>query len=77
MECINIDYVGPYTDGGYALVFIDMFTRWIEIHAVDNASAVLKNPLSAFYPTLAVMVLLANFNPIVALILLISFYENS
>jgi len=38
MECINIDYVGPYPDGGYVLVFIDCFTRWIELFAVDAAS---------------------------------------
>jgi transposase InsO family protein len=38
MECINIDYVGPYPDGGYALVIIDCFTRWIELFAVESAS---------------------------------------
>ena len=38
MECINIDFVGPYPDGGYVLVIIDCFTRWIELFAVDAAT---------------------------------------
>jgi transposase InsO family protein len=38
MECINIDYVGPYPDGGYVIVIIDTFTRWIELMAVDAAT---------------------------------------
>ncbi len=38
MECINIDYVGPYPDGGYTLVIIDTFSRWIELFAVDAAT---------------------------------------
>jgi transposase InsO family protein len=39
MECINIDFVGPYQDGGYLLVFIDTFTRWVEIYPTEDASA--------------------------------------
>jgi transposase InsO family protein len=38
MECLNIDYVGPYPDGGYVLVIIDCFSRWIELFAVNSAS---------------------------------------
>jgi hypothetical protein len=38
MECLNIDYVGPYPDGGYTLVIIDTFTRWIELFPVDAAT---------------------------------------
>jgi hypothetical protein len=38
MECLNIDYVGPYPDGGYVLVLIDCFSRWIELFDVDSAS---------------------------------------
>jgi hypothetical protein len=38
MECLNIDYVGPYPDGGYTLVIIDTFSRWIELFAVDAAT---------------------------------------
>jgi transposase InsO family protein len=44
MECINIDYVGPFPDGGYVLVIIDCFTRWLELYAVDSATG----ELSAF-----------------------------
>ena len=35
----NIDFVGPYKDGGYLLVFIDTFTRWVEIYPTEDASA--------------------------------------
>ena len=28
--------VGPYPDGGYCLVIIDCFSRWVELFAVDN-----------------------------------------
>jgi hypothetical protein len=38
MECINIDYVGPYPDGGYSFVIIDAFTRWVELMAADAAA---------------------------------------
>ena len=38
MECLNIDYVGPYPDGGYCLVIIDCFSRWVELFAVDNVT---------------------------------------
>jgi transposase InsO family protein len=38
MEILNIDYVGPYPDGGYALVIIDCFSRWIEIFPVDSTT---------------------------------------
>jgi transposase InsO family protein len=38
MECINIDFVGPYPDGGYVLVIIDCFTRWLEVFAVERAT---------------------------------------
>jgi transposase InsO family protein len=38
MECLNIDYVGPFSDGGYILVIIDCFTRWVELFAVDSAT---------------------------------------
>jgi transposase InsO family protein len=39
MECLNIDYVGPYPDKGYCLVFTDTFTRWIELFPVDSANS--------------------------------------
>ena len=39
MECINIDFIGPYPDKGYVLNFIDTFTRWVELYAVPEATA--------------------------------------
>jgi transposase InsO family protein len=39
MECLNIDFVGPYPDGGYVLVLVDTFTRWVELYCVDAADA--------------------------------------
>jgi transposase InsO family protein len=36
MECLNIDFVGPYPDKGYVFVAIDTFTRWVELwHSID------------------------------------------
>jgi transposase InsO family protein len=39
MECLNIDFVGPYPDGGYVMVIIDTFTRWVELFAAKSADA--------------------------------------
>jgi transposase InsO family protein len=39
MECLNIDFVGPYPDNGYVLVMTDTFTRWVELTCVDAATA--------------------------------------
>ena len=39
MECLNIDFVGPYPDGGYVLVIIDTFTRWVELYPCEAATA--------------------------------------
>jgi hypothetical protein len=39
MECINIDFIGPYPDGGYVLVKVDAFTRWVELDCVPAADA--------------------------------------
>ena len=39
MECLNIDFVGPYPDGGYVLVIIDTFTRWVELYLAKKADA--------------------------------------
>ena len=39
MECLNIDFVGPYPDDGYTLVIIDTFTRWVELHPCVAANA--------------------------------------
>ena len=39
MECLNIDFVGPYPDKGYLLVIIDTFTRYVNIYPVPEATA--------------------------------------
>jgi hypothetical protein len=39
MECLNMDFVGPYPDGGYILVIIDTFTRWVELYHSPNATS--------------------------------------
>ena len=39
MECLNIDFVGPYPDKGYLLVIIDMFTPYVNIYPVPEATA--------------------------------------
>jgi Integrase core domain len=36
MECLNVDFVGPFQDVGYVFVIIDTFTRWVELfHTID------------------------------------------
>jgi hypothetical protein len=39
MECLNIDYIGPYPHEGYVLNIIDTFIRWVELCAVPNPTA--------------------------------------
>ena len=39
MECLNMDFVGPYPDKGYLLVIIDTFTRYVNIYPVPEATA--------------------------------------
>jgi hypothetical protein len=39
MECLNIDFIGPYPDQGYVLNIVDTFTRWVELYAVPHATA--------------------------------------
>jgi transposase InsO family protein len=31
MECLNIEFVGPYPDKDYVFIAIDTFTRWVEL----------------------------------------------
>jgi RNase H-like domain found in reverse transcriptase/Integrase core domain len=40
MECLNVDFVGPFQDGGYIFVIIDTFTRWVELfHTIDATAS--------------------------------------
>ena len=39
MECLNIDFVGPFPDQGYILVIVDTFTRWVELYHTTDATA--------------------------------------
>jgi hypothetical protein len=39
MECLNIDFIGPYPDKSYILVIIDTFTRWVELFYSSAATA--------------------------------------
>ena len=39
MECLNIDFIGPYPDKGYVSVIIDCFTRCVELYHVIEATA--------------------------------------
>ena len=39
LECINIDFIGPFSDKGYILVMIDTFTRFVELYATKDATA--------------------------------------
>ena len=40
MECLNIDFVGPFPDGGHILVIIDTFTRWTELYHTTDSTAI-------------------------------------
>ena len=39
MECLNIDFIGPYPDKGYVLVIVDTFTRFVELIPCPDATA--------------------------------------
>ena len=39
MECLNIDFVGLFPDGGHILVIIDTFTRSTELYHTTNSTA--------------------------------------
>ena len=39
MDCLNIDFIGPFPDQGYILVIVDTFTRWVELYHTTDATA--------------------------------------
>ena len=39
MECLSIDFIGPFTDQGFILVLLDTFTRWVELYHTTDATA--------------------------------------
>ena len=39
MECLNIDFIGPFPDQGYILVIVDTFTQWVELYHTTDATA--------------------------------------
>ena len=39
MQCLHMDFIGPYPDKGYVLVIICTFTRWVELYPVLEATA--------------------------------------
>ena len=45
MECLNIDFIGPYPDKGYVFVIIDTFTRWVELPNIYSNILVDSGPL--------------------------------
>jgi transposase InsO family protein len=39
MECLYIDFVGPFPDDGCVFVIVDTFTRWVELYHNLDATA--------------------------------------
>jgi transposase InsO family protein len=39
MECLIIDFVGPFPDDGNVSVIVDTFTRWVELYHTLDATA--------------------------------------
>ena len=39
MECLNIDFIGPFPDGGHILVIVCTFTRWVELYVTKDCTA--------------------------------------
>ena len=39
MECLNMDFIGPFPNKGYILAFVDTFTRWIEMFVTPDATS--------------------------------------
>ena len=39
MECLNIDFIGPFPHQGYILLIVDTFTRWVKLYHNTDATA--------------------------------------
>jgi transposase InsO family protein len=39
MECLYVDFIGPFPDGGYIFAIVDTFTRWVELFPTVDAAA--------------------------------------
>ena len=39
MECLNIDFIGPFPDQGYILVIVNTFIRWVELYHTTDATS--------------------------------------
>ena len=39
MDCLNIDFIGPFPVKGYILVIVCTFTRWVELYATIDATS--------------------------------------
>ena len=39
MECLNIEFLGPFPDKGYVLISVCTFTRWVELYLTTDATA--------------------------------------
>jgi hypothetical protein len=59
MECLNIDFIGPYPNKSYVLVIVDTFTRWVELFY--SAAATAKIAAYHLLHTLEDLALLLNF----------------
>jgi transposase InsO family protein len=40
MECLNIDFIGPFPDKRYILTIVDAFSRWTELYLCESNTAV-------------------------------------
>ena len=61
IECLNIDFIGPFPDQGYILVIVDTFTRWVELYHSTDATALsaaecLLKTLRSFWSTSSITI---------------------
>ena len=66
MECLNTDFIGPFSDQGYFLVIVDTFTRWVELYHNKMRQLYLLQSVSS--NTSVVLEHLINYDRIMVLI---------